>query len=80
MRTTTKLTATILAAAFVLSSVAFAGSTKFYVYKKQGTNKCEITMRDQAKFKQAKGSSWQFVGVDTTRSGAKKIAKGAGCK
>ncbi len=72
--------AAVLAGALLLSSVAFAGSTKYYVYKKKGTNKCEITMRDQAAFKKAKGSSWAFVGVDSTRSGAKKIAKGAGCK
>ncbi|MCO4762499.1 MAG: hypothetical protein KC502_13395 [Myxococcales bacterium] len=75
----TKLTALILAGSFLFSGTAFAG-TKYYVYKKKGTNKCEITTRDQAKFKRAKGSSWQFVGVDSTRSGAKKIAKGAGCK
>lgn len=75
----TKLTALALAATFLFSSAAFAGS-KYYVYKKKGTNKCEITMRNQSAFRKAKGSSWQFVGVDTTRSGAKKIAKGAGCR
>lgn len=74
-----KLTALTLAATFFFSSAAYAG-TKYYVYKKKGTSKCEITMRDQAAFKKAKGSSWQFVGVNSTRSGAKKIAKGAGCK
>lgn len=72
--------AMILAAGMTLGSAAVADSTKYYVYKKNGTNQCEITMRDQAAFKKAKGSSWVFVGVDSTRSGATKIAKGAGCK
>jgi hypothetical protein len=75
-----KTFAAITIAAMSLASVAFAGSTKYYVYKKKGTNQCDITMRDQAAFRKAKGSSWVFVGVDSTRSGATKIAKGAGCK
>ena len=61
-----------------ISSSAFAGD-KYYVYKKKGTSECEITMRDQDEFKKARGSSWEFVGDSTTRSGASKIADEAGC-
>ena len=54
--------------------------SKYYVYKKKGSNKCELTMRDPGKFKRAKGSSWNFVGKSTSRSTAKKIGKRAGCR
>lgn len=62
-----------------MASSASAGSSEYYVYKKKGTSECEITMRDQAEFKKAKGSSWEFVGESSTRGGAKKIADEAGC-
>jgi hypothetical protein len=63
----------------VLTSPASAGSSEYYVYKKKGTTECEITMRDQAEFKKAKGSSWEYVGESSTRGGAKKIADKADC-
>ena len=70
-----------LALAFVMtfSSVAYA-RTYYHVYKKKGTSKCEITMRNPKAFRSAKGSSWKFIGKSTTRSGAKKIYRGAGCR
>lgn len=62
-----------------MASSASAGSSDYYVYKKKGSSECEITMRDQAEFKKARGSSWEYVGESSTRSGAQKIADKAGC-
>ena len=56
-----------------------AGS-KYYVYKKKGTNKCELTMRDPSTFRRQKGSSWKFVAKSSSRSNAKKFGKRAGCR
>ncbi|WP_296405591.1 hypothetical protein [Psychrobacter sp.] len=55
---------------------AQAGST-YHVYMKDG--ECTIELRDPETFKNQRGSNWKFIGKDTTRSGAEKIAKNAGC-
>ena len=67
-----------LVAMLAMTGSAFAG-TEYHVYKKKGTSKCEITTRTPDKFRKAKGSSWKFIGKDSTRSGAKKIFKSNGC-
>jgi len=55
----------------MMTGAAF-GKTYYHVYKKKKTTKCEITTRTPDQFRKAKGSSWKFLGKDTTRSGAKK--------
>ena len=59
-----------------LATPAQAG-TDYHVYIKDG--ECTIETRDPDTFKKQRGSSWEYIGKDTTRSGAKKIAKNAGC-
>lgn len=73
-----KLTAA-LALTLLCGTVATSAQagTNYHVYVKDG--KCTIETRDPDTFKSQRGSSWKFIGKDTTRSGAKKIAKNAGC-
>ena len=68
-----------LLAALGVTSVAFA-ATEYHVYRKKGSMKCEIDMRDHAKFENARGSGWICLGHDTSRIDAEKIFKEAGCE
>lgn len=77
--TITKVSAIISA---ILLTTAFTtttanAKTAYHVYLKDGV--CKIDMRNPKEWKKAKGADWQFVGKDSTRSGAKKKAKNIGC-
>lgn len=74
MKILTMITSTTFAVAMLAASSANA-ATEYYVYKKG--SECEISMSSPDKF--ARGSSWKYVGKDSTRSGAKKVGKSAGC-
>ncbi|MCB9556392.1 MAG: hypothetical protein H6707_09840 [Deltaproteobacteria bacterium] len=69
---------------FALIAMAFGGvalaATQYHVYKKNGSNKCEIDMRDHAQWKSGRGSGWTCLGHDTSRIDAEKIFKQAGCQ
>lgn len=72
----------ILAAlSLIIAGTTFATSaqagTEYHVYIKNG--ECTIETRDPETFKKQRGSDWQFIGKDSTRSGAEKIADKAGC-
>lgn len=68
--------ATLIAAAIGFTTQANA-KTEYHVYKKGSSSKCDISVKSPDK--SGKSSSWQFIGKDTTRSGAKKIGKNIGC-
>lgn len=59
-----------------LVSIANAGAT-YYVYKKGSSSECDISTKGPGQYN--RGSKWALVGSDSTRSGAKKIGKNAGC-
>jgi uncharacterized membrane-anchored protein len=59
------------------STDALAGKTYYYVYKYKSTSKCDISTKGPGK--SGKGSSWKVVAKSTSRSGAKKKGKSAGC-
>lgn len=59
-----------------LTGTANAGTT-YYVYKKGSTSTCDISTKSPDKYK--RGSKYQLVGSDSTRSGVKKQGQKMGC-
>lgn len=76
MKTST-LAKLALATVIGAASMSATAKTEYHVYIKNGS--CEIDMRTPSEWKKARGSSWQYIGKDSTRSGAKKIKDKAGC-
>lgn len=69
-------TLAVLAITASLVSTANAGTT-YYVYKKGSSSECDISTKGPSQYN--RGSKWALVGSDSTRSGAKKAGKNAGC-
>lgn len=62
-----------------VGSVALA-KTRYHVYRKKGSMKCEIDSRDHKAFKSARGSGWVCLGCSDYRMDAQKLFKDVGCK
>lgn len=67
---------------FAITAVAGVsfGGTQYHVYKKKGTNKCSIEMRNHKQWDSARGSGWVCLGHFSTRSSAMDLFKKKGCK
>ena len=61
------------------TGAAMAG-TQYHVYKKKGSNKCEIDMRTHKAWRSGRGSGWVCLGHFSNRTDAQKLFKKSGCK